>query len=393
MDGCSPFPGAYRWIRAKGADSDVDFQVLRSGGAPAAVMPSVLSYFRDYFSPDSRAPRASHSTGQIAAHLYQVMSSWGPVTYLDDGDHPRGLSANLYVGHFWAFQRMATANDFAARVAFYVVADPNWTRRLLLPLAASFGVPVPEWDLPPSGFDHEATMELSDLVFLVGNSFTLSTFPARWHDKIRLLNYSVDVRRYVADLGVERRRNDFVYVATQCSLRKGFPDVVRTWAGVDPRRAQLHVVGSLAAPFDGMLAAHDNGSIVVHGFVPSDSNRYARLLQSCRFAYIPTYSEGQMGTVLEAIYAGCVPITTRESGVADGVLEHCVVVEPLDIAGQREAIERVLSWSEEEYTHRAALLISAATRLQSWDLFEERVHAGIGSLLPGSVPVTRERQA
>jgi glycosyltransferase involved in cell wall biosynthesis len=87
-----------------------------------------------------------------------------------------------------------------------------------------------------------------------------------------------------------------------------------------------------------------------------------------------------MGTLLEAIYSGCVPITTRASGIDDRVLEHCVVVQPLDVEQQLEAIHRVLAWTEEEYRQRSRGRIQAAQRYQSWQLFERGVNSAIQEL-------------
>jgi len=342
---------------------------------------SVLSYFRSYFDPDGAAPLRNHSTGQIAAHLYDLLAERGTVTYLGSRDRPRRMRARLFIGHFWGFHEVATANDFDVSIAFYSVSDPARTRRLMTELAARFEVPVPDWDLPPASFDHEATMEAADLVFAVGNAYTLSTFPERWHPKIRMLNYSVDRELYERPHGIARTR-DLCYVATYCGLRKGFPDVVATWAGIDPDEARLHVVGNLDPPFDAMLARANPGSVTVHGWINSDSDAYVRLLQSCRFAYIPTYSEGQMGTLLEAIHAGCVPITTAASGLDDSVLAHCVVIEPLDHDGQRAAIREALGWSDDEYRARREALSEAARQHQTWERFAAGVQAGLAEVAP-----------
>src|SRR5687768_15392443 len=154
---------------------------------------------------------------------------------------------------------------------------------------------MPDWDLPPPSFDHARTMELADLVFVVGNSYTLRTFPERWRSKIVLLNYSID-RDMFNPVPDAEARNEFCYVATHCGLRKGFVDVIDVWSQIDPATTRLHVIGNIAPPFDRMLAEMNNGSIVYHGWIDSTSAQYQRIIKRCRFAHVPTYSEGQMGT-------------------------------------------------------------------------------------------------
>jgi glycosyltransferase involved in cell wall biosynthesis len=351
-------------------------------------MESVLSYFRSYFDPGERAPFENHSAGQIARHLFETLKRQGPVRYFGNKERPAGLRADLFLGHFYAFEELARQNDFGKRIAFYSVSDPVRRRRLLESLAAEFDVPLPDWDFPPAVFDHEATMECADLVLLVGNSYTLETFPPRWRHKIRLLNYAVDHSIFQRDLGVERH-NEFCYVATNCSLRKGFMDVLEVWRQIGPAVARLHVIGEIEPPWDELLAGWNSGSIVAHGWIDSREDEYVGLLQSCRFAHIPTYEEGQMGTLLEAIFSGCIPITTRASGIDDRVLEQCVVVEPRDIQGQVEAIHRVLAWTEDEYRKRSRELIQTAERYQNWTQFEQRVTSAIVGQIGNLPPIVK----
>ena len=337
---------------------------------------SVLSYFRSYFDPDTRARFANHSTGLIAQRLHQVLSALGPVDYYGSKARPIGRDADLFIGHFWAFAELCENNEFGSQFAFYSVSDPVATRRFLSSAAERFAVPMPEWDLPPSSFDHARTMELADTVFVVGNSYTLHTFPEKWWPKIVLLNYSIDRAIFRPDPPVAPER-DFCYVATHCGLRKGFVDVVNTWSGLDRRLAQLHVIGNLSPPFDQLLAQSNNGNIRYHGWIDSDMRQYREIIGRCRFAFVPTYSEGQMGTLLELIHSGCVPITTAASGVDDEVLAHCIVVEPLDVEGQRRAVEQALSWDDDEYEQRRFALLDATRRRQTWESFDAGVRGAI----------------
>lgn len=342
---------------------------------------SVLSYWRDYFDPDSVAQFADHSTGLIASRLYGLMSAFGPVEYFDNSQRPSGLHADLFVGHFWSFESMCKSNDFEKKVAVYVLSNPNTARTLLGDAATRFGVPMPNWDLPPAGFDHDATMELADLVLLCGNQHTLATFSPRWRDKIRLFNYSLNEQKWPESHLTERSHNDFIYVATHCGLRKGFLDVIETWSEIAPDTARLHVLGHLDSPYDRLLAEANTGSVVVHGWINSNSSEYRDILRLSRYAYIPTWVEGQMGTMIEAIFAGCVPITTLACGIDDEVLAHCLIVDPLQPDAQRTVIEDVVDWSFEEWRARSELLQQVARRRQNWKVFDNAVGAALEGLL------------
>jgi glycosyltransferase involved in cell wall biosynthesis len=332
----------------------------------------LLSYWRDYFRPEGDPLLPNHSTGLIAARLHQLMQQRGPVRYVDNADYPRGVAADLLVGHFWAFEQTCRENHFDRKVVVYVLSDPVRARALLAEEAERHGVPFPSWDLPPEDFDHEATMRIADAVLLVGNSDTLGTFDSRWHQKIRTINYAPDDSVWQRPFQGIRRRA-FLYAATTCGLRKGFLDVIDTWRGIRGSRPKLHVIGRIDGIYAHRLASAMTDSVVVHGWIPSHTESYVDLMRSCWYAYIPTWVEGQMGTLLEAIAAGCIPITTRASGVDDRVLEHCVVVEPRQPEQHREAIAEVLRWSEAQLRDRQEALRAALVRYHSWRVFDQRV--------------------
>jgi hypothetical protein len=363
-----------------------------SGNAPTTTG-SVLSYWGDYFNPHHRAPLANHSTGLIASGLYRLLGALGPVEYFDNAERPTGMHANLFVGHFWSFESMCRANEFDTKVAVYVLSDPNVAREQLSEAATRFGVPMPTWDLPPADFDHEATMELADLVLLCGNRHTLETFHHRWRDKIQLFNYALDEHTARPGLTAWRPPADFVYVATHCGLRKGFLDVINTWSKISPEVARLHVVGRLDSPYEQLLAETNTGSVIVHGWIDSNSREYRDLLHSCRFAYIPTWVEGQMGTMLDVIFAGCLPITTRACGVDDEVLAQCLIVEPLQSDDHRFVIEDVVTWSFEEWAQRSDDLQRTARRQHNWRSFDVTVGGALAQLLDIKEERSDENQA
>jgi glycosyltransferase involved in cell wall biosynthesis len=344
---------------------------------------SVLSYWRDYFDPDGPAARENHSTGLIAAGLHRLLSGLGPVAYYDHAEQPRQTDADLFVGHFWSFAGMCRANTFRRRIAVYVLSDPVAARGLLAAAAADHGVPMCDWDLPPASFDHEETMSLADLILVCGNRHTLATFPSRWQSKLRVFNYALDPDLWtdVATDPEPGSAQDFVYVATHCGLRKGFLDVIATWADIPPDRARLHVIGRVEPPFDALLADVNPGSVVVHGWVDSRSARYRALLAACRYAYVPTWVEGQMGTLLEAIFAGCLPITTAACGIDDEVLRHCLLVDPMRPDQHRNAIETALAWTPETYLTNRAALLAAARRRHNWACFDLQVGRAIDEVL------------
>ena len=81
-------------------------------------MYNVLSYFKQYFNPDQSAPDWNHSAGWIARHLYEILSIYGDVRYLDSADRPSELRADLMIGHSWSFEQQCENKDIAHKLVF-----------------------------------------------------------------------------------------------------------------------------------------------------------------------------------------------------------------------------------------------------------------------------------
>ena len=342
-------------------------------------MRSVLSYFNDYFNPNDQAQFAYHSAGWIARHLYSVLSEYGPVNYIDGKDRPTNLKADLFIGHFWNFSEQCQYNDFGHKAAVYSIANPDWTRAYLRPRAEQYSVPFPDWDFPPQGFDNQKTFGSCDDILLIGNLSVANTFPNHVRGKIQRLNYAVDRQHFQID-GLDQKRHNFCYVATQCDLRKGFMDVLRSWSGLNHgdsalQDTTLHIVGEMRPVWECLFKQYkldlERSHVQHHGWVDSSSQAYLDILRACRFAYIPTYSEGQMGTLLEAIFCGCIPITTRMSGVDERVLQHCIIIEPGNIDQQVSVLTDAAQWSFEKCQVTLDKIMQAANQFQTEEYFSQ----------------------
>jgi len=80
-----------------------------------------------------------------------------------------------------------------------------------------------------------------------------------------------------------------------------------------------------------------------------------------------------MGTLLEVIAAGCIPITTRASGIDDAVLNHSIIVEAENPLQHRQAIAEVLGWTTSEFKQRQRALQRVATERHNWNVFDRQV--------------------
>ena len=100
-----------------------------------------------------------------------------------------------------------------------------------------------------------------------------------------------------------------------------------------------------------------------------------------------------MGTMLEVLFAGCVPITTRACGVDDDVLDQCLIVEAMQPDEHRSVIDDVLTWSYDEWQARSDDLQRIARDRHSWTSFDQGVGQLFARLLTDEEERSHEHQA
>ena len=70
-------------------------------------------HFRPYFySPRGGASRQPLCGADCPSPLRILLAAYGDVDYLGNDEIPAGIEANLFVGHFWAFDRVWRPNSF-----------------------------------------------------------------------------------------------------------------------------------------------------------------------------------------------------------------------------------------------------------------------------------------
>ena len=103
--------------------------------------------------------------------------------------------------------------------------------------------------------------------------------------------------------------------------------------------------------------------------------------------------EQRLEALFEAIFAGCVPITTRACGVDDEVLDQCLIVEPMQPAEHRSVIKEVVTWSFPEWRSRSDALQRTAHRRHNWASFDDTVGSALARLLDVEEERSDENQA
>jgi glycosyltransferase involved in cell wall biosynthesis len=162
-------------------------------------------------------------------------------------------------------------------------------------------------------------LHAADACSLLGNPFTLSTFPDGLRPKMTLLPVTGSRLRWIksgVDLVPETR--EFLWFFGSGAVHKGLDRVLEAFA----RRPDLtlHVVGNIAAEHDFLeafsteLSALDN--IHYHGMLDPQSDAFVDVLRRCVAFVAPSCSESTSTAAVTMLQAGLFPILSRETGVS-----------------------------------------------------------------------------
>ena len=168
--------------------------------------------------------------------------------------------------------------------------------------------------------ESETAVESSACCSLIGNSWTLETYPEEVRDKMTLFNVTTlpvkksrPVQLATKDLG----RNVFVWYFGGGAVHKGLDVVLEVFSAL--QGMELHVVGNLEHEPDFLWEYRRElfltPSIHYHGYLSSDSDELADVFEQSTFLIAPSCSESMSTAVAFGMLNGLIPICTQETGV------------------------------------------------------------------------------
>jgi glycosyltransferase involved in cell wall biosynthesis len=164
------------------------------------------------------------------------------------------------------------------------------------------------------------SLEVADACSLLGNAYTLATYPERFHAKMRTVTVSA------SDLGPNFKRpgsyvpteREFLWFFGWGAVHKGLDLLLEVFAA-NPQWA-LNVVGNaLDEPefvrlYERELTVLPN--IRAHRFLRPGGPEFGEVLRRCFCVVAPTCSEGTSAAVVTCLQAGLFPILSRDTGVS-----------------------------------------------------------------------------
>ena len=290
----------------------------------------LLSYSLAHFDPrktPAEHPYWQSSASILARTFYDALGELGEVTYIDRTDYASiiGKEFDLFVGIAENFNAIIKSCRIKRSVFFAVNMHPRERNSILRRALREFRIPrsaVAGSELHDSRAI-ERSLNAADHILCVGNDRTVQSYVKYGipRSKIRRINYGILHEQPARHAPCEKRVRNFVYVASEIGLRKGFDLLADIAATAMEKRLPfcLKIIGKPSTPYYenklATLVANSKGSIINYGWIDSASEAYWTLLGSADFAIFPSLEEGQAGSVLDCISAGAIPIITENSGL------------------------------------------------------------------------------
>jgi len=245
-------------------------------------------------------------------------------------------------------------------------------------------------DAPPLPGAREVARNDRELAYadvvLVGSPFARDTLLARGvcADKVQLIAYGCDetiwgaapARRPLAGRPLE-----VLFVGT-VQPRKGMGALIDAFAGIDPRRARLTLLGRMDLPRDALAPVADRA---VHR-PPVPRREVAQAMAKADVLILPSLFEGSAVVAYEAQAAGLALIQSAHTGLVVRPGETGLLLPEVSAPAIREAVLRLADDPGRVAAMQAA---AAAQPARRWADYRAEVRAALG--LPA--PAARDRES
>lgn len=343
----------------------------------------VLCLSSFHFNPNKKSKYNMHSAGIISRYFYEYFKSIGyTVEYYDIDYDLIGKTADIFIGHWRTFEKICLQNNFNYKYVYYDTSDLQYKIETVKSYCDSNTLPYPSYCTTDFNKINLQNKQLADKILLVGNERTVSTFGEYKH-KIVKLNYASPFDIFKTNIENDRKI-EFVHSASDLGPRKGLHQLLESWKQLDDSFI-INIIGKLQSDYwKNRVNTHEqeHKNLKFWGWVDSDTDKYKQIIQNCRYAYFPTIEEGQVGSVLDMISLGCIPITTIESGIDENVLEHCYVVDLHNTEQHISVIKQLCNQTYEEYKNKYQLLKDAYIKYQNKQYFFNKLNEHFTHLKP-----------
>jgi glycosyltransferase involved in cell wall biosynthesis len=362
-------------------------QDLHPAGAGGAQKRALLSYIvHPFLIPEDDRRRFNHTNIWHARAIVQVLNRMGytvdVIDYRDLRPLPR-RDYDLFIGHGGVnFERICRELAGTALPKILFTTGSHWRyhnqqeemRFAALERRRGARLPLDRY----IRHDEDAALRLADGVIGLGNQATRQTYAGL--QRVILLNgtavYDDHLDWCPKDFGESRAH--FLFYAGPGNVHKGLDLLLEAFAGLPQH---LWISTRLEAGFARLYRGELSGLPNIHplGWVQPRSAEFYRMMRRCAFCILPSCSEGQSQSVIEAMNQGLIPLVSPQAGL--DVQDFGMILEPVSVEVIRQAARTAAGWSSERCGELSAKARRAAQTVYSQAAFLENFQRALQELI------------
>lgn len=233
--------------------------------------------------------------------------------------------------------------------------------------------------LKPSGLLPEKMpyVEMSDYIIGIGNKTTIDNTYIKYTNikKIFRLNNHIYKDTQIVRNRTPESKNNFMFISSFNPVRGGLDLLLEIFPKY--RALNLYILGYFFHDRDFCRLyskeLFETPNIHPIGFVSVLSKDFYDIARRCRFAIVPTCSEGQSSSILQSAATGLIPITTKDSGIE--ISEYKIGFEiSEDISEIEKTVLRCSQMSEGELEEMSQHVAEVCREEFSEQRFEDKFH-------------------
>lgn len=157
----------------------------------------------------------------------------------------------------------------------------------------------------------------SDAIIGFGNQYIMETWGKIFKgNKYSFDNYGFETTKFINKDFVYTRKN-FLFFASINQILKGLDLLLEIFPKYPD--LNLYICSNFEKEYEFCKCyykeLYKTKNIFPIGIIKVNSNKFYELIQKCAYIILPTCSEGQPGSVIQCMYAGLIPIVTKEAGI------------------------------------------------------------------------------
>lgn len=185
--------------------------------------------------------------------------------------------------------------------------------------------------------------EKSDLIILTGNSFTRKTYE---NVKAKIKTIDLFYNPNIENLHLDKlSKKSYLFFTSNGAIHRGL-DLVLEYFEMNPS-LELYVFGKYDNQFTSFYKKKlELKNVHYFGHKPLDSRAFKNAVRNCAFQLLPSVSEGQSTSVINASSFGLIPIISKECGI--NITSSMIEIESVSQQGVFEAIDKSRELSKEK---------------------------------------------